>query len=112
MACPGLSQTLGTGSLLCSLCLGPLGSLCWPSYSAIVRVEPVDRHYPAGLGAQWWMLSEIVDSVLEPGSQFLCDLGEAALSRGGPWCLSAVSGGAPRGQPGLQRCSSGRLTLP
>lgn len=112
VAWPGLSQTLGTISLLCSLYLGPLGSLCWSSYSARVMVEPVDRHDPAGLGAQWRMLSEVVDSVLEPGSHFLCDLGEAALSRRGHWCLSAVSGGAPKGQPGLQRCSSGCLTLP
>lgn len=112
MAWPGLSQTLGTISLLCSLYLGPLGSLCWSSYSARVMVEPLDRHDPAGLGAQWRMLSEVVDSVLEPGSHFLCDLGEAALSRRGHWCLSAVSGGAPKGQPGLQRCSSGCLTLP
>lgn len=53
----------------------------------IVMVKLVDRHYPAGLGAQWRMLSEVVDSVLEPGSHFLCDLGEAAPSRRGHWCL-------------------------
>lgn len=99
MACPGLSQTLGTVFLLYSFYLGLLGSLCWPSYSAIVMAELVDRHYPAGLGAQWQILSEVVDSVLEPGSHFLCDLGEEGTGacpcrEASQACSQACSGAA------------------